>query len=124
MIIRVFVDQSCKAKVRYGTQILPIIDRMQHAKEKLEMHNERFYWLAAKRLIKEEDYYKTVHKCGWYRGKRAYQPIFKEEFQKEPPCIGLPLVILVDSKGRAEYIRDVLSFDIYNEIRKKSKKKS
>ena len=58
MIIRVFVDQSCKAKVRYGTQILPIIDRMQHAKEKLEMHNERFYWLAAKRLIKEEDYYR------------------------------------------------------------------
>ena len=101
MIIRVFVDQSGKAKVRYGTQILPIIERMQHAKEKLEMHNERFYWLAAKRLIKEEDYYKTVHKCGWYRGKRAYQPIFKEEFQKDPPCIGLPLVILVDSKGRA-----------------------
>ena len=64
MIIRVFVDQSGKAKVRHGTQILPIIERMQHAKEKLEMHNERFYWLAAKRLIKEEDYYKTVHKCG------------------------------------------------------------
>ena len=40
MIIRVFVDQSCKAKVRYGTQILPIIDRMQHAKEKLEMRNQ------------------------------------------------------------------------------------
>ena len=58
MIIRVFVDQSGKAKVRHGTQILPIIERMQHAKEKLEMRNERFYWLAAKWLIKEEDYYK------------------------------------------------------------------
>ena len=40
MIIRVFVDQSGIAKVRYGTQILPIIKRMQRAEEKLEMRNQ------------------------------------------------------------------------------------
>jgi len=121
-IILIFVDQKGQVKVRYGIDLVPIIQKIQEDKRKLEAHNENFYWYAAKRLIKDEEYYETVHKCGMYHGKRAYQPIFKEEYRKEPPKIGLPLVILVDSKGRAEYIRDFLSFDIYNELRKKSKK--
>lgn len=86
-------------------------------------HSDRFYHNAALQLIKDEEYYKTVRKCGVYEGKRAYEPILKDEYKKEPPCIGLPLVILVDDEGNAEYIRDFLSFEIYDEIRKKSNKK-
>lgn len=86
-------------------------------------HSDRFYHNAALQMIKDEEYYKTVRKCGFYEGKRVYQPILKEEYMKVPPIIGLPLVILVDDEGNAEYIRDYLSFDIYHEISKKSKNK-
>lgn len=122
-ITLIFVNQKGRVKVRSGLDLVPIIQKIQEDKRKLEEHSEKFYWYAAKRLIKDEEYYETVHKCGMYHGKRAYQPIFKEEYRMEPPCIGLPLVILVDSKGRAEYINNILSFDIYYELRKKSKKK-
>lgn len=121
--VLVFVDEMGTTQVRTGVKVIPILQKTQQKKQRLSSHDERFYWYAAKRAIKDEWYYKTVHKCGWYQGKRAYQPIFKDEYQEEPPCIGMPLVILVDDKGRAEYIREALTFDIYNEIREKSKKR-
>lgn len=121
--ILIYVDEAGIAKVRKGLGNMIALQKIKRDKERFETHNERFYWYAAKRAIKDEWYYETVHKCGWFRGKRAYQPIFKDEYKKEPPCIGIPLVILVDSKGKAEFITDILSFDIYNEIRKKSKKR-
>lgn len=50
--------------------------------------------------------------------KRAYQHIFKDEYKNEPPCIGFPLVILVDDSGKSESISDFSSLDIYEAIRK------
>lgn len=81
-------------------------------------HSERFYHNAALQEIVDDEYYKTVRKCGMYQGKRVYQPILKDEYAQEPPPIGLPLVILVDDDGIAESICDMLSFTIYDEISK------
>ncbi len=119
----VFVDQDGKVKVRRGVSLVEIMVKLDHDKERFKIHDERFYRIAALRAIKDEDYYGNVRRCGFYHGKRAYEPVLTEEYKNDPPVIGLPLVILVDSQGRAEYIRDVLSFDIYDELRKKSKKK-
>lgn len=108
----------------------PYSDVDKLAEEYLQYHypggerpvfSDRMYHKAALTAIEDEEYYQTVRKCGTYQGKRAYEPIFKDEYKKEPPKIGLPLVILVDDEGNVEKIRDFLSFDIYNEIRKNSK---
>ena len=120
-IILVFVDETGKAKVRDGLSLIPIIQKIHRDKEKLNTHSEFFYRMAAKRSLKDDYFYDNVRRCGMYKGKRAYEPVLKEEFKNDPPVIGLPLVILVDRKGRPEFIRDFLSFDIYDQLRKKRK---
>jgi len=107
----------------------PYCDEDKLAEEYLNYHypgdnkyqkTDKFYHNAALQHIKEETkYYRTVHKRGVYQGKRVYVPIFKDEFKENSPCLGFPLVILVDDEGQAESIRSFESLDILKEVRKK-----
>ncbi|MCI7424702.1 MAG: hypothetical protein MSS89_05685, partial [Prevotella sp.] len=67
-------------------------------------------------------YYKSVRKVGILNGQRVYVPVFKDEYIKEPPCIGLPMVIMVNAKGNAISIRAVEAIDIIKEAGKRKKK--
>ena len=102
-------------------EISPAINKILH---RFDHHDENYYRIAAMRLIKKEGedcYYDSVRRCGTYKGKRAYQPVLKFIYSLNPPLIGLPLVILVDDQGHAEYIRVFLSFDIYEQLRRNKK---
>ena len=118
----IFVNQLGKAKVYCGTAALDLNPKIYKTIHQFDEHDEKIYRIAAWRLIKEEGedcYYENVRKCRFYKGKRVFRPILKEEYKSCP--MGLPLVILVDRKGHAEYVRDELSFCIYEELRKNKK---
>ena len=69
-----------------------------------------------------DHYYKSVSKVGLLNGQRIYVPVFKDEYIKEPPCIGLPIVIMVNAKGLAMSMRAVEAIDIIEEAGKQKKK--
>ena len=55
-------------------------------------------------------------------GQRVYVPVFKDEYIKEPPCIGLPMVIMVNAKGLAMSIQALEAIYIIKEAGKRKKK--
>ena len=55
-------------------------------------------------------------------GHRIYVPVFKDEHIKEPVCIGLPMVIMVNAKGLAMSIQALEAIDIIEEAGKRKKK--
>ena len=123
----VFVKQDGTTKQMIGYKILEIIENIKKSEEKLLANPDKLAWYAAWREIRDErDYYKTVRKIGKWCGKLVYVPVLHDYLKNEPLCIGLPLVILVDKKGEAEYIRDERSFRIIHEIEafKKLEKKN
>ena len=54
-------------------------------------------------------------------GQRIYVPVFKDKYIKEPPCIGLPMVIMVNAKGKAMSMRAVEAIEIIEEAGKRKK---
>ena len=54
-------------------------------------------------------------------GHRIYVPVFKDEYIKEPVCIGLPMVIMVNAKGKAMSMRAVEAIEIIEEAGKRKK---
>ena len=55
-------------------------------------------------------------------GHRIYVPVVKDEYIKEPVCIGLPMVIMVNAKGLAMSIQALEAIDIIEEAGKRKKK--
>ena len=55
-------------------------------------------------------------------GQRIYVPVFKDEYIKEPVCIGFPMVIMVNAKGLAMSMRAMEAIDIIEEAGKQNKK--
>ena len=55
-------------------------------------------------------------------GHRIYVPVFKDEYIKEPTCIGLPMVIMVNANGKAMSMRAVEAIEIIEEAGKRKKK--
>ena len=120
--ILIFVDESGMAKVHKGFGNFAVLQKIQRDKEKYGRRTETFYRQAALREIKGDHYYKSVSKVGLLNGQRIYVPVFKDEYIKEPPCIGLPIVIMVNAKGLAMSMRAVEAIDIIEEAGKQKKK--
>lgn len=121
-IILIFVHQVGIIEVKDGPKLWPVIDKITRDKHRFAERPESFYRQAALREIKGDFYYKSVRKVGMLNGQRIYAPVFKDEFIKEPPCIGLPMVIMVNAKGKAMSMRAVEAIDIIEEAGKQKKK--
>ena len=120
--ILIFVNDLGIAKVHKGLGNFSVLQKIRCDKEKYGRRTETFYRQAALREIKGNFYYKSVRKVGILNGQRVYVPVFKDEYIKEPPCIGLPMVIMVNAKGNAISIRAVEAIDIIKEAGKRKKK--
>ena len=120
--ILIFVDQFGMAKVHTGLGNFAVLQKIRRDKEKYGRRTETFYRQAALREIKGDYYYKSVRKVGKLNGQRVYVPVFKDEYIKEPVCIGLPMVIMVNEKGLAMSMRAVEAIDIIEEAGKRKKK--
>lgn len=104
-IIRIFVDQSGKVKIRYGEGLWPVINKMQRDKEKFLFHDERFYYICAMRFVNSNgSYFASLRMCEGIRGKRTYRPILKEEYKNKTPEIDVSQVVIVDNNGRAKWV--------------------
>lgn len=120
--ILIFVNELGIAKVHTGLGNFLVLQKIRRDKEKYGRRTETFYRQAALREIKGDDYYKSVRKVGVLNGQRIYVPVFKDEYIKEPVCIGLPMVIMVNEKGLAMSMRAVEAIDIIEEAGKRKKK--
>ena len=119
--ILIFVNELGIAKVHKGLGNFSVLQKIRRDKEKYGRRTETFYRQAALREIKGDYYYKSVRKVGVLNGQRIYVPVFKDEFIKEPPCIGLPMVIMVNAKGKAMSMRAVEAIEIIEEAGKRKK---
>ena len=120
--ILIFVNEFGIAKVHKGLGNFSVLQKIRRDKEKYGRRTETFYRQAALREIKGDYYYKSVRKVGVLNGQRVYVPVFKDEYIKEPPCIGLPMVIMVNAKGLAMSIQSLEAIDIIKEAGKRKKK--
>ena len=120
--ILIFVNELGIAKVHKGLGNFSVLQKIRRDKEKYGRRTETFYRQAALREIKGDYYYKSVRKVGVLNGQRIYVPVFKDEYIKEPPCIGLPMVIMVNAKGLAMSIQALEAIDIIKEAGKRKKK--
>ena len=120
--ILIFVNELGIAKVHKGLGNFSVLQKIRRDKEKYGRRTETFYHQAALREIKGNFYYKSVRKVGLLNGQRIYVPVFKDEYFKEPVCIGLPMVIMVNAKGLAMSIQALEAIDIIKEARKRKKK--
>ena len=120
--ILIFVSELGIAKVHTGLGNFLVLQKIRRDKEKYGRRTETFYRQAALREIKGDDYYKSVRKVGVLNGQRIYVPVFKDEYIKEPVCIGLPMVIMVNAKGLAMSMRAEEAIDIIEEAGKRKKK--
>ena len=120
--ILIFVNELGIAKVHKGLGNFSVLQKIRRDKEKYGRRTETFYRQAALREIKGDYYYKSVRKVGVLNGQRVYVPVFKDEYIKEPPCIGLPMVIMVNAKGLAMSIQSLEAIDIIKEAGKRKKK--
>lgn len=120
--ILIFVSELGIAKVHTGLGNFLVLQKIRRDKEKYGRRTETFYRQAALREIKGDDYYKSVRKVGVLNGQRIYVPVFKDEYIKEPVCIGLPMVIMVNTKGLAMSIQALEAIDIIEEAGKRKKK--
>ena len=120
--ILIFVNEFGITKVHTGLGNFSVLQKIRRDKEKYGRRTETFYRQAALREIKGDYYYKSVRKVGKLNGQRVYVPVFKDEYIKEPVCIGLPMVIMVKEKGLAMSMRAVEAIDIIKEAGKRKKK--
>lgn len=115
----VFVSQSGRIQIRQGMVAYRIYQNVLKFKSSVLSLNKETFFEIAKRIVTEHEYFCTVRFVGYYKDKRAYQPILKKEFRNDSPVTGLKPIILVDKNGKAEYITDIISFDIYRELKRK-----
>lgn len=120
--ILIFVNEFGIAKVHTGLGNFLVLQKIRRDKEKYGRRTETFYRQAALREIKGDDYYKSVRKVGVLNGQRIYEPVFKDEYIKEPVCIGFPMVIMVNAKGLAMSIQALEAIYIIKEAGKRKKK--
>ena len=120
--ILIFVNELGIAKVHKGLGNFSVLQKIRRYKEKYGRRTETFCRQAALREIKGDYYYKSVRKVGVLNGQRIYEPVFKDEYIKEPVCIGFPMVIMVNAKGLAMSIQALEAIDIIKEAGKRKKK--